>query len=362
MHSGKQHPAWTPLSQSMSSRGRSLRERIAGIREPVKRRPKAGQLLLLLLILLFSMQLVSCQSVSTEPTGTGSTDGAERETGTQTAGSSSSEGDGSETAGATEVPVIFTGDTERVLEDPMKELSEESRSLLRNIPAAELPREIPDHGDHGILADYREEDLWRGLLLPLCADSGADVTLYGVCAGDVSDYRQLSTDGIVLRCGNHAAYQPLDWSANAWYAVDPWMQVADLDGDGANEIAICLNLGGGTGTDAMQLYIFEMDTLQYSTVDLTTLAIEAEWDPEAGTITLTTEGEEPLVVDIAPDPEEVTSVNSELITEFEWRDGQIWFQTCLDTKGNAFYFAQAEAPVIWSEDGYRLGQITLKPI
>ena len=261
-------------------------------------------------------------------------------------------------------PVTMNAQVARILENPMGELSQEKKDLLKNLPGARLPRELPDHGENGVLAGFLEEDLWQDLLLPLCADSESDVTLYGVVAGGVGapSAMMLLTDGIVMRCGDHAVYWPLDWSANAWYVEDPWMQVADLDGDGTNEIAICLNLGGGTGTDAMQLYILEMDTLQYKTVDLSTLRIDAEWDPEARTITLTTEGEEPLVADIDTELEtdDVTSVTSQYITEFEWRDGQLWFQTLLDAEGSTLYFAQAEAPVIWAEDEYRLGQITLK--
>lgn len=257
-------------------------------------------------------------------------------------------------------PVSILAEEEDLLTDPMVQLTGEQRDLLARLPVEELPRDLPDGGESGhILESVTQADLWRGTLLPLAADEEADVTLYGVTAG-LLEYNSPLTDGIVLRCGEKASYFPFSWGQNAWYDTDPWIAVGDYDGDGANEVAICLNLGGGTGVNAMQLYLVEPETMEYAVPDLNTMNITGYWNEEEGTVTLVPEGEEPLTAQLPPDIDRVDGMTGQLISIFTREAGRLWFETALGCGDSTFYLVQAKAPVIWENGGYRLGTAVLK--
>lgn len=257
-------------------------------------------------------------------------------------------------------PVTVLAEEEDLLVEPMVQLTRAQRDLLEELPVADLPRDLPERPEgKGILSSLTAADLWRGTLLPLAEDKEEDVTLYGVVAG-LLEYNSPLTDGVVLRCADRAAYFPFSWGQNAWYDTDPWLAVADCDQDGGMEVALCLNLGGGTGMDAQQLYIVEPETMTYAVPDLNTLSIEVCWNETEHTVTLTPEGDAPLTAEL---PEEITGVErmvSQLICTYSQEEGQLWFETALACNDSPFYLVQARAPVVWKDGRYCLGWVTLK--
>ncbi len=264
-----------------------------------------------------------------------------------------------DTSGET-VPVTILAREEDLLAEPMAQLSRSQRDLLADLPVEDLPRELPERdGEHEILERVTEEDLWRGTLLPLAGDEKADVMLYGVTAG-LLEYNTPLTDGVVLRCGDRAAYYPFSWGQNAWYEKDPWLAVADHDGDGEDEVAICLNLGGGAGMNAMQLYLVEPETMAYTVPDLKSLNLQGRWNGEEDTVTLVSEGEESLTVELPEDVAPADGLKGEWISVYSWDGGQLWFETALACGDSTFYLVQVKAPVVWKEGGYRLGPAVLK--
>ncbi len=246
------------------------------------------------------------------------------------------------------------------LPEPMEPLADWQKELLADIPASELPRETVE------LGKAVRSDFWRDTLIPLAYDESADVTLYGVvAAGDLESAgeRELvhehgaSSDGIVLRSGDRAAYFPTEWYGNNHYGVDPWMEVSDFDGDGADEAAVCLLVGTGTGVSTSFLHVIDLDTLERHTVEISTLNINYSYDSEKRTVTVSGNGlTRTAAVPEGIEPLEELQCGS--IIEYEYRDGTIFCTLPLSYRVVAGYFCDVEAPVVWNGDNYVLGAAT----
>lgn len=189
---------------------------------------------------------------------------------------------------SSKIEVMFLPWESLFWQEPMEGLTEEQKELLADLPVDELPRKAVE-----LWPPVSKGTFWRDTLIPLAADEGADVTLYGVVAEeslteDSVNPQTLFTDGIVLRSGDQALYYPLSWAGNAWRGGNPWMSVQDYDGDGKSEAAICFLIGTGTGISVSKLYFFDLDTMTYTVPDVSAFGeIEVEYDPAAHTATLT---------------------------------------------------------------------------
>ncbi|MGM9606936.1 MAG: hypothetical protein ACI3XJ_05470 [Oscillospiraceae bacterium] len=249
-------------------------------------------------------------------------------------------------------------DAELLLYDPLGGLTEEQKALLSALPADELPREPVE------LRDLYAEDVWRGTLIPMAADEAADVTLYGVVNAEKSEEPEShavvirAVDGVVLRVGDRTAYYPLLWDNVVWGGSNPWMAVRDYDGDGKDEAAVCLHAGHGTGYNVYCLYLFDLDTMAYTTPDYSTLDIDVSYDPGSHTAVLSA-GEHAVTVEVDPRREPPEEVSCGCIVSFSCEDGQLFCHVSLDFSGlSVDYLADASAPIVWDGNGYCLGPVT----
>ena len=245
------------------------------------------------------------------------------------------------------------------IEEPKKELSSIGRNWLADLPVAELPKEAAE------LRDLTRYDMWRDMLIPLAYDEEADVTVYGVISNEFRslkneiplDLYELESDGIVIRCGNKAAYHPLHWGEHLWSAGNPELHVNDFDGDGENEAGVVFLVGHGTGCSVRQLYIFELDSLTYSVPDHSTLDIHVTYDPNTRQAVLNS-GEESVTVEVPEGVPEFEGAYIGNIIDFTYEDGQFYFNAELDFYRTLAYLAEVKAPVVYEDGQYCLGEIT----
>lgn len=242
-------------------------------------------------------------------------------------------------------------------------LANEPPELVHNLPVDELPREA--------LTLYKavRQDFWRDTLIPLAWDEAADVTLYGVVEGIPQgmgmqvgpNLFRLDCRGIVLRQGDRAEYAPLDWSGNLFMGANPWLSIADLDGDGQDEAAVCLHSqAGGTGVSVQDLYLFELDTFAWTVPDNSLLEIQAEYCPEDHMVRLTS-GDRFLDVSMDGEMEEHLKQDMRIRTgsqiAYSCENGQISYWAAL-AYGGQRYDSAIIGPVVWTGEGYAWGPVS----
>ena len=174
-----------------------------------------------------------------------------------------------------------------VVRAPMEHLTQEQKDLLADLPVDELPRQAAD------LWTLRRSQVWQQTLIPFSHNAQYDVTLYGVVTADSNFFRgtdmirESDADGIVLRVGDRAVYAPMPWWDNAYNRYNPWMEVGDFDSDGQPEAAVCTHYSRGTGVSMEALYLFDLDTLEWTVPNFTTLDIDVEYNREDHSAVLT---------------------------------------------------------------------------
>lgn len=235
-------------------------------------------------------------------------------------------------------------------------ISPEQQALLDTLPSEELPRKpLEVHSMH-------VDGIWRETLIPVAADEAHDVTLYGVVTEESiqpNEYGYLLSStldpgGIVLRCEDRTAYYPLSWDGNLLRGGNPNLYVEDYDGDGEAEAAVVLHCGTGTGVSAYQLYLFELDTLDCSVPDCSTLDIQVDYDAETYLATLSG-GECTLTLEVPEYCRDFRDVHCGNIVNFFCENGQLYCCTGLDFAMTTAYLAEAIAPVIYQDGRYCLG-------
>ena len=154
------------------------------------------------------------------------------------------------------------------LSDPWEGLLPEQRTQLMTLALDDLPSEVTY--PFGEL-----DELENPSLLLLAQDEAADVALYGAVTWP--DWPQqpvaaaaggIRTAGLLLRAGERTVWLPVNWSADAWNGGAPSLWTGDYDGDGRLEAAVSAQYERGTNFTPHSLVIVELDTLTYSTPDL----------------------------------------------------------------------------------------------
>ena len=356
----------SPFATRLSGSAKETELRLRNIFQWKKKRPPVVLLVLAALIALFCGSLVSCQPRQEEPPLDSNTPSEDMSLDGSMASEDSEEpqelttAPGQDELFSTKIQVDFLPLKSKLWQEPMEGLTQEQKELLENLPVSELPKQAAE------LYGLYYEDVWRDTLIPMAADEEADVTLYGVVNAEKFSEDPVShavdiraVDGVVLRAGDRAAYFPLRWENVVYGGENPLMLVRDFDGDGKSEAAVCLRVSHGTGVSVSNLYFFDLDAMTYTVPDYSAFGeIEAEYDPAAHTVTLTSPADH-LTVDVPDYLEPLGEGTCGNIVYFYEQNGQICCRVELDFHNTVGYLAYAAAPVLWQDGGYCLGEITL---
>ena len=348
----------TPFSTPLSGSARETEIRIRNIMSGPKKRPPLPFLALVFFICIFCGNIVSCQV-------------AEADT---PAAPDSSESVSAPPDTSEEQPWVpvelktgmlqYIGQTSDWFYENYSP-SEQEMAVLDDLPGAELPREAVE-----VYCALRR-DYWRDTLLPVAYDEGEDVTVYFVVnpdsmpnveplvspilwGGDLEQQR-----GIVLRHGERTAYFHLYWGGNGHFASNPTLLTDDLDGDGQPEAALVLTDGWGTGVYTESLYIFDLDTMTYTTPDFSEVPLEITASPD-GTTARMSSGEREWKVDLGQLYEPfkwAVQVGDQVC--FKQEDGRLVCDLALDFSCMTLeYLTSAHFPVVYEDGGYKLGPAT----
>ncbi|MEW9124902.1 MAG: hypothetical protein AB2421_19475 [Thermotaleaceae bacterium] len=108
------------------------------------------------------------------------------------------------------------------------------------------------------------EDGWETSLLLLAEIPDENIFMYGY---NDKDYQG---KGVIIQIGENTNY--FDWNYCSPRMILPEMYYYDYDNDGRKELAVTLNLGGGTGVSITDLYVLE----RYDTETLEPFHFRAE--------------------------------------------------------------------------------------
>lgn len=246
----------------------------------------------------------------------------------------------------------------------------------------EAARQAEAYLQNATIQDFRNDGLryngngpWDMPMEPvlLAVMQERDVALYGL--GGV--------ETMVLRDGEQFYPVYLEWQSPHMHL--PKIYMGDYDGDGEDEYAIITLTGTGTGVSQEQLYILEKKPSEESPKDLSVYEfdyymlreqlrrVSCDWDSEQKTMNMRVDGElTGLSVSLK---EWLASMKQELTFEdlvfgefisFTEENGQLylqaeggiqlkeWWGTIQYEKG-----VTLTAPIIYSEDTFSLGEITL---
>ena len=146
--------------------------------------------------------------------------------------------------------------------------------MLENLTLEDFPTQPVD------LLDWANWEGWENLVYLLREDKATDTALYGVVEGADPDGKVPSAPmGLILRHGSNWRFHPLDWSGSQWEGVAPELFVGDFNGDGRLEAALSILVGHGTGVSTYSLTLFDLNTLERSDLDGSTLSLTVVYDP-----------------------------------------------------------------------------------
>lgn len=239
------------------------------------------------------------------------------------------------------------------------ELAGWQKELLNDLPVDELPREAV--GENGDIRLARENgEIWRDTLLPLCCDEKNDFTLYAVIAEESDPIGfYWNGAGILARKGSETKYYPIGHD-QSWTGSNPLMVVQDFDNDGSDEAAVSFFCGHGTGVSVSMLYIFDLETLEYETVDCSGLNIpvgiyrDETQGKEFATLSV---GESNVTVETTdlPDGWEKDGVVAQNIVRYELQNGYVWGVLGLDFGGRTLnYLAEVRGQLYYDDGAYTL--------
>ena len=256
-------------------------------------------------------------------------------------------------------------DVSPFLSDPWEELLPEQREQLTALTIDDLPSEVTY--PFGEL-----DELENPSLLLLAQDEAADVALYGAVTW--ADWPQqpvaaaaggIRTAGLLLRAGERMVWLPVNWSADAWDGGAPSLWTGDYDGDGRLEAAVSAQYEHGANFTPHSLVIVELDTLTYSTPDLS-LSGQITASYADGVLSVTAQGETytaDLTQATGGDPADMLANNGYRLTYGNRTSFNGWYDTL------SFFALLHAAPmvtpvgftasVVWEDGAYRLGEVYL---
>lgn len=255
--------------------------------------------------------------------------------------------------------------TEWIDEGLYNELADWQKVLFENLPVDELPREAA--GEDGDLRLARENgEIWRDTLLPLCYDEKNDFTLYAVIAEESDPIGfYWNGAGILARKGSETKYYPIRHD-QSWTGSSPLMVVKDFDNDGQDEAAVSFFCGHGTGVSVSMLYIFDLETLEYETVDGSGLSIpvgiyrDETQGKEFVTLNVWESNVTVETTDLPADWKE-NGVVAQNIVGYELQNGDVWGVLGLDFGGMTLnYLAEVSGQLSYDDGAYTLCLLQLE--
>lgn len=196
-----------------------------------------------------------------------------------------------------------------------------------------------------------------------------DIALYGLLGGDA----------MVLRDGERCYPVYLGWTSPQMQL--PRIYAGDYDGDGQEEYALWTHMGTGTGVSTSELYMIEKTQEGISIWEFDRDALEKQfervgydWEPEEQTLYMKMDGErtglsvslKELLEEEDEEPLHFQSLEFHEISDFVEKDGQWYYRTQSGTAVQEWAIldyacgVEAEAPVLWRDGSFSLGEITLK--
>lgn len=257
------------------------------------------------------------------------------------------------------------------------QLTDQQVLVLEDLTADELPTEAAD------FSSFTRDQVWQDVLLPLVSDPYEDITIYGVINDDwlrtakedrngklsLCCIENSVDDGIVLRHKDRIATYSINWEGNAWYGMTPSLFIGDFNNDETRDLAVCFHEGVGS-TTIPELYIFDLNSLQFKTPDLSTLELEAKWNSHTHDITIDS-GNYTTKITL---PEEIARLIDSVINNGEFRNTvycagktlrfdlnyEITCSFNLGFEEQGLYFTRINVPIIWNDEykQYCLGEIT----
>lgn len=212
------------------------------------------------------------------------------------------------------------------------------------------------------------ENLQNGFVLLDQAD-GYDIALCGLLGGDA----------MVLRDGEECYPVYRYWTSPQMHL--PQIYAGDYDGDGQEEYALWTHMGTGTGVSSSELYIIEKTengiTIQEFDRDALRkqfAGVEYDWDPEQQMLYMKVDGKrtglslslKELLEEEGGEQLHFQGLDFHDISDFVERDGQWYYWTQSGTAVQEWaildytYGVEAEAPVIYKDGKFSLGEITLR--
>lgn len=234
---------------------------------------------------------------------------------------------------------------------------QEAPAMLENLTLEDFPTQPID------LLDWANWEGWENLVYLLREDKATDTALYGVVEEADPDGKVPSAPmGLILRHGSHWRFHPLDWSGSQWEGVAPELFVGDFNGDGRLEAALSILVGHGTGFSTYSLTLFDLNTLERSDLDGSTLSLTVVYDPGTCRALLDT-GKQQAVVNLRDYTIQYgafTGTGSG-ICSYTLEDGVLWgsyslYFTFEDLPPTLAYLVDVRAPVVCVEGQWQLGE------
>ena len=256
-------------------------------------------------------------------------------------------------------------DVSPFLSDPWEGLLPEQRTQLAALTPGDLPSDVT-------YPSGELDHLENPSLLLLAQDEAADVALYGAVTWEgwpqqpvAAGAGGIRTAGLLLRAGERTVWLPVNWSADAWDGDVPSLWTGDYDGDGRLEAAVSARYEHGSNLSPHSLVIVELDTLTYSTPDLS-LDGQVTASCADGGLSVTAQGETytaDLTQAAGGDPADMLAANGNRLTYGSRTNFTSWEDTVRFTA--LLHAAPMVTPVgitaclVWEDGAYRLGEVYL---
>lgn len=251
------------------------------------------------------------------------------------------------------------------LSDSWEGLLPEQREQLAALTPGDLPSDVT-------YPSGELDHLENPSLLLLAQDEAADVALYGAVTWEgwpqqpvAAGAGGIRTAGLLLRAGERTVWLPVNWSADAWDGDVPSLWTGDYDGDGRLEAAVSARYEHGSNLSPHSLVIVELDTLTYSTPDLS-LDGQVTASCADGGLSVTAQGETytaDLTQAAGGDLADMLAANGNRLTYGSRTNFTSWEDTVRFTA--LLHAAPMVTPVgitaclVWEDGAYRLGEVYL---
>lgn len=244
------------------------------------------------------------------------------------------------------------------------ERAAQAQRYIESVTVQKLQKAIP-------FAQYVGDfdELQDGYVLLDQPEGRSDIALYGLLGGDA----------MVLRDGERCYPVYRNWTSPQMHL--PRIHAGDYDGDGQEEYALWTHMGTGTGVSSSELYMIEKtaDGISIREFDRDALkrqfaGVGYDWDPGRQTLYMKVDGERTglslslrqLLEEGGGEQLHFQGLEFHDISDFVERDGQWYYWTrsgvALEEWAILAYECgvEAEAPVVYQDGSFSLGEITLK--